>query len=68
MTSPRETPLSDEEVKTWLAANLRRLLDDWFLDGDCLANRWWDYWTNPQAAFVKTIKERQERSPGTILK
>ena len=31
MTSPRETPLSDEEVKTWLAANLPhwRLEDGW---------------------------------------
>jgi 4a-hydroxytetrahydrobiopterin dehydratase len=31
MTSPRETPLSDEEVKAWLAANLPqwRLEDGW---------------------------------------
>ncbi len=52
----------------WLCFRLRTLLNDWFLDRDCLVNRWWDYWTNPQAAFVKTIKERQERSLSTLIK
>jgi hypothetical protein len=52
----------------WSWRRLSGLMSDWFLDRDSLANRWWDYWTNPQPAFVKTLKERQERSLSTILK